>query len=775
MSKSENLFDESMRLGNSAAWEQDWDRAIGFYRKALAEHPDHPNALTNLGLALLETGKYKEALAIYHKASKITTEDPIPIEKCAEIFERLGQIGEAVSMRQSAAQIYLKRKDAQKAIVNWTHIARLRPDFLAARSRLALTYERMGRAREAVHEYLAVAAILQSEGKMDRATEAVQRAVRIAPGDPDATGAMRTLQKGQKLPVPAQPRGATAPLRMEKVRAFLRSDKDEVPDTEAELSDPEEAAQRQALTILAGLMFDEPKDDDEEEGRSLSVSALARGRVGDQQAHVGQSQIFRYLGHAIDLQTHENFDQAVKEYEKAIAAGLDHPAVHYNLGLLLKDLNDHNRARKHLMNSLGHGEFDLGANLALGRLAKEKNNLPEARHYLFQALKHADVLTVDESQSSELKRIYDGALAAQEDGDHEDLSEVVDQILKFFTDDWLKKIKGARLDIEETQRPEGPVKPIIDILAPGAERAIQSMTRIDDLISKKLYTAAMEETMMALETAPTFLDLHMQMSKILFATGQTKAGLDKLNIIAETHRVMNEIPQAIDVYRKILEESPIHISSRIRLIDLLAQQERNDEALEEYLELAEIYRQMAEIDAARKALTNALRLAQDTSIGLGWSLKILRQMGDIDLSRLDWRRGLRVYEQIRSIDPKDEKARRHVIDLNLRLGQEEQAGKELDSFLEFLVDSSRSTEALNLLEDLAREHPGKQVLHARLAEAYRAAGRTADAIAQYDALGEIQLDSGMTQEAIRTIETIVDLDPPDIEGYQELLRNLKGG
>jgi predicted TPR repeat methyltransferase len=74
---------------------------------------------------------------------------------------------------------------------------------------------------------------------------------------------------------------------------------------------------------------------------------------------------------------------------------------------------------------------------------------------------------------------------------------------------------------------------------------------------------------------------------------------------------------------------------------------------------------------------------------------------------------------------------------------------------------------------MAREHPGKQALHARLAEAYRAAGRKADAIAQYDALGEIQLDSGSVTEAIRTIRTILDLNPPDKQGYQELLRNLE--
>ncbi|MCK5053567.1 MAG: tetratricopeptide repeat protein, partial [Anaerolineales bacterium] len=188
---------------------------------------------------------------------------------------------------------------------------------------------------------------------------------------------------------------------------------------------------------------------------------------------------------------------------------------------------------------------------------------------------------------------------------------------------------------------------------------------------------------------------------------------------------------------------------------------------------AELYRQMAEIDSARSTLDDAYKLSQRGPVSREWKIKTLDMMGDIDLSRLDLRQALQTFEEICEIDPQNEKARTHLIDLNLRLGQEEQAAIALDIQLDYLVQSNHALEALTLLEDLAREYPGKQALHSRLAEAYRAAGRTADAIAQYDALGEIQLDAGQTEDAITTIQTIVDLDPPNIEGYHDLLRNLK--
>ena len=200
MTGRKDLFDESMHLGHSAAWDLEWDRAIEFYRKALAEIPDEINALTSLGLALLETEKYKESLDVYHHATKLDPNNPVPIEKSAEILERMGQTNAAVEQRRDAAEQHLLRKDAEKAIENWVHIARITPDDRATRSRLALTYERLGRKQDAIDEYLALASIIQSTGNSDQAIDAIQRALRIIPADKDATKALKMAQKVAVLP-----------------------------------------------------------------------------------------------------------------------------------------------------------------------------------------------------------------------------------------------------------------------------------------------------------------------------------------------------------------------------------------------------------------------------------------------------------------------------------------------------------------------------------------------------------------------------------------------
>ena len=62
MSADDLAFEQLMSEGHSAAWDGMWERAVVYYLEALEASPDHPKALTSLGLALFELGKNEEAL-----------------------------------------------------------------------------------------------------------------------------------------------------------------------------------------------------------------------------------------------------------------------------------------------------------------------------------------------------------------------------------------------------------------------------------------------------------------------------------------------------------------------------------------------------------------------------------------------------------------------------------------------------------------------------------------------------------------------------------------
>ena len=91
MTESQNRFQQAMNQGHTAAWDQDWERAVDYYRQALEENPDDPIALVSLGLALYELGLYDQALQYYSQAREISPEDPLPLEKVSQLYELLGQ------------------------------------------------------------------------------------------------------------------------------------------------------------------------------------------------------------------------------------------------------------------------------------------------------------------------------------------------------------------------------------------------------------------------------------------------------------------------------------------------------------------------------------------------------------------------------------------------------------------------------------------------------------------------------------------------------------
>ncbi|HEY70586.1 MAG TPA: tetratricopeptide repeat protein [Anaerolineae bacterium] len=772
MTGRKDLFEESMQLGNSAAWDLDWGKAIEHYRKALDEFPDSAEALVCLGLGQLETGDLKGALASYHRAAQADTADPTPLEKCAEIFEQLGQKKDAVEQRNAAAALYLKRQDIEKVLENWAHIARLLPENIDARMRLAMTYERMGRRAEAVFEFKAAASILQNAGNMDRAIEAIQRGLSLMPGDAEAINIFRMLRNGEPLPPPEKPRSVTGLVAPTEEEALLQAEEIGTDSLEDGPVDPEKAAQQYALAELASLLLETPTSEKEDDGKGSKVLSRLTTRVrGDKLAAASG-----HLNEGIELQSRGDKRDAAKEFQLALDAGFDQLSLRYVMGLLLKDIGEHDQARDHLLACLNDPDLALGANLALGRLARLSHDMEEAAHYLLQALRMADSLSVSDDQAEQLNKLYDSIMESQTEAEPRGIARIVENTLKFLSGpEWMQRIRRTREQLE-TQKPGEEVVPIAEMLVVGgSDSAMQALTRIDELVQRGMHKTAMEEAMLAISQSPNFLPLHTRMAEMMISSGRVEEGVNKLITIVDTYAVRGEEQKSAEILRRVLEYTPVNVDNRTKLINLLIQTDRLDEALDQYLELAEIHRQMAQIDEARKVLAGALKLAQDINVEPTRIVQILHQIGDIDLARLDLRQGVQIYEEIRNLDLNDEIAWAQLVELNLRLGQEGRAARELDGYLDLLVKSGKGNQALEVLEQLVRDFPGKQSLHARLGEAYRVAGRKADAITQFDTLGDIQLDADQIQEAIQTIRIIVEMGPPDVEGYLELLRNLESG
>ena len=769
MAGREDIFQREMNRGHSAAWDQLWDKAAMAYRAALTEIPDNPKALSSLALAQYQLSQFEEALQSYRRLAQISPDDPIPFEKIAQISERLGNIDDAVNAAIRAADLYLAQKDVEKAIENWSRVTQLKPENILAHSRLALVHERLRQPKQAVTEYLALASLMQRSGKLDKASELVMRALKIDPGNQAAEQAKALLGGGQLLPKPVRPKGGTGPLRMAQVR--------QLSETKKQVSsglDPVRESRKKALTVLAEILFEYSDESDVyQERKGLQAIMHGTGELSLQQ--MAQTKIIMHLGQAIDAQSKGQEETAAEELAQALLAGFEHPALYFSLGMLRVEGGRADNAISHLQHAVKHAEFGLAARLLLGRSLRSLERLPEAATEYLEALKMADGMMVPEEQADALRQLYEPLIEALSgEGDeesHERLCDNIDEML--MRDDWREHLQEAREELPESDG-EVPL-PLAEILIEAQSgQVLGAMSRVHGLARKGYMRSAMDEAFEAISYAPTYLPLHSLIGDLLIQDGRTDDAIAKFSMIAESYGVRGEAGQSTIVLRKIIKLAPMDLSSRTKLIDQLTAHGQVDDAIREYLNLADIYYRLAELDMARKTYTTALRAANQASAERSWNVHILQRMADIDMQRLDWRRALRVFEQIRTLRPDDSGARRNLIDLNLKMANRMQAKKELDSFQSYLSEHpSEKADVAGMLADLLMDHPSVGELHRALGDEYARQGKMDDAIKKYDRAAEIYLEVADKDSAIESIMKILALNPPNKEEYQQVLAQIQ--
>ncbi len=773
MAGNEELFQKAMNQGHSAAWDGMWDQASFFYRQALEQFPDHPKALTNLGLALVELQQFEDALTCYRRAAVIAPDDPLPVEKVAQLSERLGRLNDATRASLQAADLYIKNREVDKAIENWLRVTHFNSDHLTAHSRLAMTYERLGRKAEAVSEYLAVASLVQHGGDMVKAAQAVNYAFMIMPESGEARQALSLLKANQMLPRPLRPRGGTGPIIMAKVRQLEGAGPD--PKETPRLEDPIAEARQKALVALAGVLFDQTDDAAEGQASRRGLISITRGPGALATEGSERSKMFTHLSQAIDYQTQEREDLAVSELEKSVEAGLKQPAAYFTLGLLHYRRAHYEPALANLRIAVKHPDFALASRLLMGAALKKLGRLNEASVEYLDALKIADGATVPPQQANEMTQLYESLIDSQSQQTDKTVCDNLCTNIASLLErpDWKDQLNRVRQQLPAQAEGSLPLPLAEMMLQTHSGRVIESLASIRSMIEKNQVRTATEEAFFALMYAPGYLPIHIQIGELLLKENRLQEAVQKFSIVAQVYSARGETAQATHLLRRIMQLNPVDLSVRGHLIEALMAQGKVDEAIREDLELAETYYRLTELDMARKTYMTALRLAQQSSSNRKWSTRILTRIADIDMQHMDWRQALRVFEQIRILQPDDEKVRQNLIDINFRIGQESVGLTELDSFINFLEGKSQRGKAIQFLQSLINDRPEKIEFHRRLADLYQKNGQAPQAIAEMDIMGDLLISAGNKAGAINLIQSILNLNPPNAADYQRLLQQLR--
>ena len=770
MSENQQRFQSLLSQGHSAIWDQDWSRAADFYRQALEEIPDHPLALSSLGLAYLELKDLAGAMKCYQRVAALTPDDPGPVDKIAHIYELEGKTTEFLRTLLQAAELYLKNRDVERAVQNWRQVLRIQPNNLAAHSRLAVVYERQGHRKAAVFAYLAIASVLQRAGDLPNAYKAVQRAMQIHPESDIAARALAILRANQPLPSPTRPR-TTGRLRRGTPTKPLSSSKQVEKKAE---QDPLTEACQLAMVQLAALLFEQSEAVPNADPLSRrGLSELTRGTGGLGQERVDQSRIQLHLGQAIDSQSLGKNDQAAAELERVIDIGLTHPAIYFNLGWLLMK-KDSKRAVTYLQKSVQHPDYGLASCLLMGQIYQEQGQWVEAANSFLKALKLADMETTPTEYNEEVDQLYEAYRVDQGETDVDKLKEYCNTIApQLIRSDWRQFLEVARQQASIGQA-EDAIVPLAQVLLESrSSEVLESLATIRKLIAINKLSTAMEEAFHALQFAPTYLPLHILIGEMLLKEGHSHQAVEKFMLVAQLYNLRGETGNAIRLLSRAIKMAPMDLSMRGRLIEMLISQERMDEAIQQYLDLAGIYYALAELDMARQTYQAATRLTQRSSDHQRWSWELLTKMVDIDMQRLEWKQAYHIFEQLKTLNPEHPLPRRQLISIDLRLSQDGAAFTELDAYISLLENAGKRTQAIQFTKDLLAEEPSRIEVRKRLAELFIRNGERVNAVRELDLLADALLNAGDHLGAIAMVQRIIEMNPPNVADYENALEQMR--
>ncbi|MHB1385485.1 MAG: tetratricopeptide repeat protein [Bellilinea sp.] len=773
MAGNQQIFQNAMNNGNSAAWDQNWELAKHYYIAALEEFPNNPGALVNLGLAVFEMGDLEQALVVYRRAAAVSPEDPAPQEKMGLIYESLGRKNEAVRSAMQAADLFLKARDVEKSIDCWERITDLHPDSLTAHTRLAMIFEKLGRKSDAVSEYLSAAGLLQRAGDPGKATQVIMYALNMVPGSSDATQALRQIKLSQPINIPKRARTGPLPKITPTESQFPES----AQTGAASKLDPVAEALQHALVELAGALFDQA-DDDFQSGSPLKskpgLGFLEQGISRTSAAEEARKQVLMHIGQAIEAQTHGQNDQAAEELERAQMAGFTSPALEFDIGFLQSD-QDERHAIQALNAAVRGPEYAMAAYLVMGRIHYHLNEFNSAAVACLQALRLADAETVSETYRADLRQLYDPIIEGQSRStDEEALHSLCDTVFShLMRSDWLPLLQKARLQIPAA-KPGDPPAPLAEMLLEvRSVNVIEALSTIRSLSAKGKLRTAHEEAFRAIAKSPTYLPLHVQVGDMLLQDGQQTEALKKYLLVARLYTLRGERAQAISLLQRVLKIAPMDLEIRNQLIDLLVAEGRVDDAIQQKLEAARANYQLADLETAHEIYKSAMKLAPESSHSRRWAFKILQQLTDIDMQRLDWRSALNNLTQMRTLQPEDPATRARIIDLSYRLNQGGAALAEVDQYVQLLESRNQPAAAAEFLVGQIQEHPNQLDLRLKLIEVYRHGHKVKETIEQLDYLASAYADAGLTARAATMVEEIIFLDPPNRASYEEALKILR--
>lgn len=602
MAGNRAIYDRAMEQNREAARQNRWDEALKSAVRALQEFPSNTDGRTAAAVALFHTGKLDKALQILQELHKSDINNPFFLEYIARTQEGQGNINAAIESYQALADVHQKRRASAKIIVAIREILRLRPDLDDQRKRLAGLLQETNAIPEAITEHLTLARRYRDKNLFDDAATSTEVALRLDPNNREAKELLSSLHE--------------------------------------------------SMAKAAGMVSETSSDD---RGSAAPSSGFASS--GGSGLRSQQFTLDKIVANAIELQQQGDDEGALKEYERAIEAGVERADVLYSVGLIYQEQGNTDKAIQMLSKAANDPEYALSSHYTLGSCYKDMNKLPQAAQEFEQAIRLVDLETIGKAEANDLIQMYESVIEIyQQLGDHARCASLYSTMAAFFQGKRWGKDRAAEFNKrakEMTERsmlsklrslgtgmlsepaksvdappqehamPEtwGKIRPITDFLRSGKVDTTDNLVIVDE--------SAPPDPLADIEDLPPTPEVPITKP----ITPLNADGLDdtvKRWVVASgKYLEQGLLEAALDACHEVVRLNIDYLPIHIRKGEVYERQGRPKEALAKYQVLIDTFEVCNELDLAIDVYYHAIELSPDVSNLRSKLADLLKRVGRV--------------------------------------------------------------------------------------------------------------------------------------------------
>jgi len=139
-----------------------------------------------LAQLFVSDGFLTKAIAVYKRIAKLAPEEIRPLEKLADLYVQQGVMSEARPLFLQLAELHLKNNRQPEAISLLKKLLSAEPDNLRIQVRLADLYQAMGQSGEALETYVSAAQRALARGDHAECEKLAEKALQLNPKQLDA-------------------------------------------------------------------------------------------------------------------------------------------------------------------------------------------------------------------------------------------------------------------------------------------------------------------------------------------------------------------------------------------------------------------------------------------------------------------------------------------------------------------------------------------------------------------------------------------------------------